>query len=356
MSKDEPAPTADENAVADDKQEPTTAPELSQAEQDALLAASDGVDGVLTENTPVEEDNGSTAESKDESDSTESESDDKSEVDSEEESVSDDSQDDDAESDDADEASVSESEPAPELETEKDEEGIYNQPTASDPGDFKPGDYSFEVKTTDGKTHKITSPEEVDVLTAKLDDNPDLMSASQYTLLNRKAAVMDQGIAADKRQYEANKEQFDKEQANAETRENTLKQWNSEINYLAKSGELPKISEELDKADWTDPKIAKEPAVKARLEVFKWMEGENNKRLEAGLEPIKSVIDAHNAMQLENLRQRSKDDVSREKTARQKKGSMVGGSTAFTPSNAPANSIVGTGGSLDDLITEYYNQ
>jgi len=31
------------------------------------------------------------------------------------------------------------------LETEPDETGVYAPPTATDPGEFKPGDYSFEV-------------------------------------------------------------------------------------------------------------------------------------------------------------------------------------------------------------------
>lgn len=317
---EEAAPTAEENTVAEENQEQevTTAPEISQAEQDALLAITDGVEGEMTENTPIDEDN----------------------EEPQEQEV----------------APGSDTEEVPELETEKDEEGVYSSQTTEDPGDFEHGDYSFEIKTTDGKTVNITSPAGVDALTAKLDDDPDLITASQYTLLNRKAAVMEQGITQDRRVYETDKQKFEAEHANTEVRENTLNQWSSEIKYLASNGELPEISADLDKADWTNPEVAKEPAVKARLEVFKWMEGENNKRIDAGLEPIKSVIDAHNAMQLENLKQQNTDTVSREKDQRRAKGSMVGGSSSYSPGNNPSDGIIGLGGSLDDMVTEYYNQ
>src|SRR3990167_4447772 len=43
-------------------------------------------------------------------------------------------------------------------------------PKLEDPGDFKPSDYSFEFQTLDGKTHKISSPEEAEAFVASLDE------------------------------------------------------------------------------------------------------------------------------------------------------------------------------------------
>lgn len=335
---------ADEPVVVD---EPTTAPELSQelsqVEQDALLSVSEGVEGTLTANSPEEKEDGTNTEEpgpdvkQSEGEQTDNVPDDKEPTEPVEEIVE-------------------ETQPTPELTTEKDEAGVYAPPTAEDPGEFKAGDYSFEIKTTDGKTHKVSSVEDAESLASTLDDNPELISASQFMALNRKTAVMERGLADDKQKYEADKTKFDEQSALTKTRDDTIVQWNNEVNYLANSGDLPKISDEMNSADWTNPEVAKDPAVKARLEIFKWMEGENSKRLSAGLDPIKSVIDAHNAMQLEGFKKNQQQEVSREKETRQKKGAMVGGATSFNPSNAPAGSIVGLGGSLDDVITEYMNQ
>ncbi len=336
MSKQETATEAENTTVV---KEEVVAPEVSQLETDALDAAAGGVTGALTPNSPVEEND-------------ENSNDDSGTEDNQGDNGEESSDDSSTESQDSQEENKS----APELATEKDEAGVYKEPTTEDPGEFTPGDYSFEIKTTDGKVVKISSQEEIDEFAAKLDENSELINASQYTMFNRKSVAMDQGIATDKRNYEANKAKFDQEQSLQTTRQESLTQWNNEINYLANNGELPKISDKLNSADWTDPEVAKEPAVKARLDIFKWMESENSKRMTAGLEPIKSVVDAHNAMQLESFKTQQKDTVSREKEQRQKKGSMVGGAAPHSPSNNPSNSIVGTGGSLDDMVTDYMNQ
>lgn len=346
MPKDETATVADDATVAPVDNNQSTAPELSQAETDALMAAADGVGGTLTPNSPVEEEDGTTDEGGDSGES-----------DSAEKTAADDkTQSDKSDSSEQAAGSTDKAEPAPELKTDKDEAGVYKEPTTADPGEFKPNDYSFEVTTTDGKTHKIASIEEAEALAATLDDNPELISASQFMTLNRKTAVMDRGIQDDKQKHEATKTQYDQEQALAKTREDALVQWNNEINYLASNGDLPAISAEMNSADWSDPEVAKDPAVKARLEIFRWMDTENTKRMGAGLEPVKSVVDAHNAMQLEALKKGNQDTASREKSQRQAKGSMVAGSSSYTPASKAEAGIIGPGGSLDDLVLEYMNQ
>lgn len=242
---------------------------------------------------------------------------------------------------------------ATELKEEKDEAGVYDEKQTIDPGDFQPEDYSFEIKTTDGKTHKLSSPEDVDVFTATLDDNPELISASQFALLSRKAGVMEQGIASDKKAYEANKEEFDKQTALDETRESSLKQWNNEINYLDREGKLPKISDANNQADWSDAEVAKDPAVAARLELLRWMSAENEKRISAGLEPMTSLIDAYNNRRLEQIESQNDEDKKSETAERRRRGGKVGGNAPYSPEAAPKNSIQGPGGSLGDLVTEF---
>jgi len=108
-----------------------------------------------------------------------------------------------------------------------------------------------------------------------IDKNPESISAYQFGLLNRRSAVMEQSIASDRRNYDADKVKFDEQQEQTATREQYLTQWQGEINYLRQKGELPAITNELNNADWTDPKVAAESGVKEALAVFKWMEDEN---------------------------------------------------------------------------------
>lgn len=353
MPKEDTATVADETAIVEEQ---TTAPELSQAEQDALLSIAEGVEGTLTDNTPAETNDETaeptdteTAEGSDEAD--EAAADDSGDV-----STADDSEADTTDDGESTTADSTTSEPAPELATEKDEAGVFDAQPVQDPGEFKAGDYSFQVTTTDGKSYNITNLEEAEAFAAQLDQQPELISASQFMALNRKTAMMERGILEDQQKWEAQKATYDQQKALAETRDSTINQWNNEINYLATNGDIPAITDEMNSADWTNPEVAKDPAVKARLEIFKWMEGENNKRMAAGLDPIRSVIDAHNAMQLDAMRKQNRETVTREKKTRQAKGSMIGGSAPYQPSNNPANSIVGAGGSLDDIILEYMNQ
>src|ERR1039458_898029 len=244
---------------------------------------------------------------------------------------------------------------APELTPEKDETGVYAPVTAQDPGQFKQGDYSFTIQTADGKTRRISTVEDAETLAGELDNNPELISASQFLMLGRKTASMEQGIAAEERTYQAQKEQFDQQTEQAQSREQYLTQWQGEVNYLRGKGELPALEASLNNADWTDPKVANEPGIKETVELLKWMQVENDRRMEAGLPADLSVVSAYNARQLELIRSEDRETTSREKTLTRSRGAMVGKKAPAAPSSGAARgTITGTPHSLDDLATEAY--
>lgn len=223
----------------------------------------------------------------------------------------------------------------------------------TNPGDFQPGDYAFDITTTDGKTVKISTPEDADAFAARLDDEEGLISAAQFLQFNRKSAIMDIGINNDRANYDKDKETFEAEQQLDVVRDETMKQWGNEIDYLTERGELPKLSDSLSKADWTDPEVAKQPGVAERVALLAWMDSENNRRIDAGIEPMRSMLDAHNAMQLEAMRSDQKKTAEADRVARQRRGSMVGSPAASEPIAKTSKGVVGLGGTLDDLVVDF---
>lgn len=344
MAKDDTTQPVEDEANANEN---TGEQAPSEEVQDAINSVTEGVKGELTTNAdPLEATNdGSGTETGDESDTATSET-----VEGEEPGDGTDS----GATGEAKEAAAeppADTQPTPELKTGKDEASVEGK-KAEDPGDFVPADYSFEVTTTDGKTHTINSPQEAQALAAKLDDDPALITASQFLHLGSKTALMEQGIVSDRKVYDEQKQAHETEANKAKVQDEQLSQWQNEISYLRQKGDLPAITDALNGADWTDPKVASQPGVKETLELFKWMEGENDKRRAAGLAPDTSVVSAHTAMQLEAIKSQNQDEVSREKGSARSKGSMVGGQSPHIPSNAPKDSIIGTPGTIDDLMTE----
>lgn len=241
------------------------------------------------------------------------------------------------------------------FETEEDKTGVYEPITANNPGDFQPGDYSFVVQTADGRSRRINSLEDAESLAKELDNNPELITASQFLSLGRKTALMEQGIANDRRVYEQQKEEYDFQASQAATREQYLTQWQGEINYLRQKGELPSIAPELNNADWTNPSVASQSGVKEAIELLKWMETENSKRIAAGLPPDLSIVSAHNSRQLENIRNADKEETTKQKDISRARGAMVGKRAPYSPGNeSKKNAIIGTARGLEDLVTESY--
>lgn len=237
---------------------------------------------------------------------------------------------------------------------EPDEAGVYAPPTTADPGEFQPGDYSFTVQTTDGRTHRISSPEDADGLARELDNNPDLISASQFMQLSRKTALMEQGIANDQRAYEQAREEWETQANQQQVREQTLQNIYSGLSYLEGRGLIDKVPPELDRADvkWEDH--TDNPAIKQRLDILKYMEDENNARMSAGLLPNFDPIAAQTAMELETIRNRDKETSSREKTINRSRGALVGKKAPYQPSNPQPGTITGEARGLQDLQSELY--
>lgn len=242
-----------------------------------------------------------------------------------------------------------------ELTPEKDEDGVYDQKTAVDPGAFVPqGDYGFEVTTLDGKKVVINSPEEAEAFAGRLDSEDGVLSASQFMEFNRKVAKMDRGIEGEQAQFQADKAQYDKEQAQEQVKNDQITQWSNELRYLETKGSLPPIPKAIDvPGGWeANPE---DPGVKARMEIFKWMETENKARRDAGLTEVTSTLDAQRMMQSETAQSEEDTAIKTERATRQAKGRMVsGGSSGTTPNEQPGR-IVGEGGSLRDLVTEASN-
>lgn len=242
-----------------------------------------------------------------------------------------------------------------ELTLEKDEEGVYDQRTAVDPGAFVPqGDYGFEVTTLDGKKVVINNLEEAEAFAGRLDSEDGVLSASQFMEFNRKVAKMDRGIEGEQAQFQADKAQYDKEQAQEQVKNDQITQWSNELRYLETKGNLPPIPKAIDvPGGWeANPE---DPGVKARMEIFKWMETENKARRDAGLTEVTSTLDAQRMMQSETAQSEEDTPTKTERATRQAKGRMVsGGSSGTTPNEQPGR-IVGEGGSLRDLVTEASN-
>lgn len=239
-------------------------------------------------------------------------------------------------------------------EPEKDDTGVYDQPTAVDPGDFKPRDYSFTVQTTDGKTRTFKTLEDVESFETQIDGDSALISPGQFSLFNRKSSLMEKGVADDRYRYDQSKEAWEAERAQQEARDQYNLQWYNEANYLRKTGKLPSMSDELSTADWRDPEVAKQPAVKETIAIYDWMEKENNQRMAAGLPPEFSLVSAYNAMQLDAIKNGERDEENRAKTASRKQGARVSGKTPYVPTNDTRKGmIVGPQRGLDALMADY---
>lgn len=230
-------------------------------------------------------------------------------------------------------------------------------PPLPNPGDFQPrGDYGFEVITADGKTVKINTVAEAEAFADRLDSEENLLSARQFIQFNRNVSKMDRGVEREQETYETQKEAFETQQRQEQVRNEQVGQWNNEINYLATKGLIPEITSELNASNWTDPTVAEQAPVKERLAIFKWMETENNARREAGISEITSAVDAFSLMKAESQETVASEEKNAEVTERQARGKMVSGNSSFIPEASQKDSIVGEGGSLRDLVTEFSAQ
>lgn len=217
--------------------------------------------------------------------------------------------------------------------------------TVTDPGEFKPQDYSFDV-TIDGKTTKVATVEEADAIAA----NPDnFETPAQLMDFIRKSNKMENGIEKDKAAWDQAKQSFDQQQQAETDRREQIDTIAAEINYLQQRGDLPPVNETYTNADWKDPLVAKQPGVREQLALLTYMGEENDRRAKAGLKSRISVLDAFNGWQIEQAKNKAATDKKTAGEQRKNAGSKVAGQQAAPVTTRPTGIKVGRVGNLNDL-------
>lgn len=249
-------------------------------------------------------------------------------------------------------------EPVDEVEDEADDEDEIVAPAASapvptltDPGEYKPADYSFEVTVMDdegknARTHKIKSVEQWDEL---LERDPNLGSAAALLKAQRAATKMETALERDERDHEGKKTAFETEKTTLATQAAATNTMVAEIGYLQAQGKLPAVDKKYVDADWSDPEVAKQPGVKEQLALLNYMRGENKKLVAAGLPAMTSIRDAFNSMQLDRVEKGRPAARAEAASQRKANGARVAGVSSSPASVAPAGISVGRGGSLRDI-------
>lgn len=238
-------------------------------------------------------------------------------------------------------------------ETEVIEEAVVEDTTpepvvkevVEDPGDFTPGDYSYDITLADGTVLKIEKPEDIQKIPADADfGTPQALfeaSANYSKMIN--------GVDADKRAYEADKEKFETEKENTEKQEKTIATAIAEMNYLESKGRLPKYDPKYDSLDWNDPEVAKADGVKERLELINYRFEENKQRQALGLSEM-SLIEAQMQMAQEAGETKAKEAKSKQAEIRKARGAMVEGNTqSDIADGSEEDMIIGNGGSIRDI-------
>lgn len=218
------------------------------------------------------------------------------------------------------------SEDDPENEEENTEVVTYSDPepivTVQDPGDYKPADYSFEVTLKDGKSVKVSTPEDAEKLA---DDPENFETPKQLMDFINKQNKMNTKLDKDKSDYDQRKAEFDTQTETEESRQANIENFTAEFKYLADKGLMPKIPKEFMDADWQDPEIAKQPGVKEQIELLDYMVKENETRMKAKVKPLTSIVDAYNAWQLDTGRKQQEADNKAAGEARKAAGARVAG-------------------------------
>ncbi len=189
--------------------------------------------------------------------------------------------------------------------------------TVDDPGEYKPADYSFEVTLKDGKTVKVSTPEEAE----KLADDPDNFETPKQLMdFINKQNNMNRNLDKDYEKWEAQHKTFTEQVEEEQQRRDTVDSFVGEFQYLVSRGKLPAVAKEHASADWTDPEVAKQPGVKEQIAVLNYMVEENKARAKAGVKPLTSVIDAFNAWREDEGTKETEDQAKKEEEERKAAG------------------------------------
>lgn len=217
-------------------------------------------------------------------------------------------------------------------------------PEVTDPGEFQPQDYSFDVTLADGTVVSITSPEDID----KLPEQPEFASIKDHTQFINSYSRMVNGIDADKRQWETNSKSWSDTQEAVKQQEEYFSTVDNSMKYLESNGKLPAVPAQYVEADWSDPEVQKQPGVKERVEIIEYMAKENATREAHGL-PKMDVLSAHAELQSKRYEEHQAAKATAQNSHRKKQGAMVTGASAPAPGKSNTDMIVGSGGSLSDL-------
>ncbi len=223
-------------------------------------------------------------------------------------------------------------------------------PPVADPGsDFTPkNDYAFDIELADGTKHHIEKPEDIE----KLPNDADFGNPANLMKAQAKLNMMTTGIEGERREWQADKDQFETQKTAAAETEDRINTMVSEMNYLETKGKLPAVESQYENADWTDPEVQKQPGVKERLALLDYRANENEARARLNL-PSMSLLEAANQQELESFRTKQTETKNKAAEARKAKGAMVGGANPTPNNNTPDDVIVGPGGSIRDLTPMY---
>lgn len=218
----------------------------------------------------------------------------------------------------------------------------YTEPTpvvtVQDPGEYKPADYSFDVTLADGKTVKISNPEDAE----KISEDPDNFKTPKQLLdFIKRSTQMQNKLDKDLERYEEQKNAFDVQTQTQSQRQEIVNNTANEIEYLVEKGKLPKADEKYATANWSDPLVSKQPGVKEQIALLNYMNKENNLRAKAGIKPF-GPIDALTAMQSdENEQARLKKAKEAGEQRRAASSKVAGVSPTQTGAYVPKGIAVG---------------
>lgn len=175
----------------------------------------------------------------------------------------------------------------------------YTEPTpiltVEDPGEFKPGDYSFKVVLKDGKKTTVKTPQDAEDIA---EDPENFETPAQLMDFINKQNKMNRNLERDEEKYQAQKEQFESQSAQESQRMEIVDNIAKEIQYLLDKGELPQITDPEVRRRWeTDPKASldkefiKNPGVAEQIQLVNKIAEEREARVKAGLSPNVSAID-----------------------------------------------------------------